>query len=71
VKCSHGSTVGRLDGDALFFLRARGIAEAEARRMLCGAFAAEIVERLPSEGLRERVGALVARAFDAGAEGTP
>ena len=44
VKCSHGATVGDLDETALFYLRARGIPEAEARRMLIEAFAAEAIE---------------------------
>ncbi len=38
VKCSHGATVGELDADQLFYLRARGIPEAEARTMLVRAF---------------------------------
>ena len=38
VKCSHGATAGELDANALFFLRARGIPEAEARAMLVEAF---------------------------------
>jgi Fe-S cluster assembly protein SufD len=44
VKCSHGATVGDLDETAMFYLQTRGIAEAEARRMLIEAFAAEAVE---------------------------
>ena len=38
VKCSHGATVGELDADQLFYLRARGIPEADARVMLIRAF---------------------------------
>jgi Fe-S cluster assembly protein SufD len=41
VKCSHGATIGDLDETAMFYLRARGIPEAEARRMLIEAFAAD------------------------------
>jgi Fe-S cluster assembly protein SufD len=44
VKCSHGATVGDLDENALFYLRARGIAEAEARHMLIEAFAADALD---------------------------
>ena len=44
VKCSHGATVGDLDEAALFYLRARGIPDEEARRMLIEAFAREPVE---------------------------
>ncbi len=52
VRASHGSTIGQLDADALFFLRARGIAESEARLLLTHAFASAIVEALRDPGLR-------------------
>jgi Fe-S cluster assembly protein SufD len=62
VKCTHGATTGRLDRDALFYLRSRGIGEDAARSLLTVAFAAEILERIPHEGLRRRLmGRLVAR----------
>ena len=51
VKCSHGATVGDLDETQLFYLRARGIAEAEARRMLIEAFAADALERIDEKAL--------------------
>jgi Fe-S cluster assembly protein SufD len=66
VKCSHGSTVGRLDEEALFYLRARGIAESPAREMLTYAFASEISQAVP-EALRGRVQQLVAAKLAAGA----
>jgi Fe-S cluster assembly protein SufD len=46
VKCTHGSTVGQLDADAVFYLRSRGIGEEAARSLLTYAFASEIVERI-------------------------
>ncbi len=52
VKCSHGATVGDLDEAALFYLRTRGIAEGEARRMLIEAFAADALERVEPTALR-------------------
>jgi Fe-S cluster assembly protein SufD len=55
VKCKHGSTVGRLDDDALFFLRSRGIGANEARQMLARAFASEVVDQIPWEPLREEI----------------
>jgi Fe-S cluster assembly protein SufD len=55
VRCSHGSTIGRLDEDALFYLRARGVGEADARALLTRAFAAEVTGRLRFEPLRERI----------------
>lgn len=53
VKCSHGSTVGELDSEQLFYLRARGLSEAEARRVLTSAFATTIVEQIADESLRD------------------
>jgi Fe-S cluster assembly protein SufD len=55
VKCKHGSTVGCLDDDALFFLRSRGIGASEARQMLARAFALEVVDQIPWEPLREEI----------------
>jgi Fe-S cluster assembly protein SufD len=54
VKCSHGSTVGELDPDHLFYLRSRGIGEVEARELLTTAFAATILERVQPDAVRER-----------------
>jgi len=59
VKCSHGATVGQLDEDALFYLRARGINEREARLMLIYAFAHEIINRIEVEPLQQRIDNLV------------
>lgn len=56
VKCNHGSTIGQLDDEALFYLRARGIGEEEARNLLVYAFASEIVDRMKIEAVREGVG---------------
>jgi len=59
VKCSHGSTVGQLDPDALFYLRSRGIPLSEARDLLMRGFAAEITRGLSVTSLAERVDDLV------------
>lgn len=53
VKCSHGSTVGQLNADALFYLRTRGIGEPLARRLLVAAFAQDVVGRMTSVPLRQ------------------
>ncbi len=50
VKCTHGSTTGQLDEEALFYLRSRGIGEAEAQALLTYAFAADVVERIRVPG---------------------
>lgn len=59
VKCSHGATIGRIDEDALFYLRARGIGEREARLMIMSAFANEVLSKIGSEALQERIEELV------------
>ncbi|WP_423129085.1 Fe-S cluster assembly protein SufD [Gaoshiqia sp. Z1-71] len=59
VKCSHGATVGQIDEDALFFLRARGINEFDARLMLMNAFAHEVVQEIRIDPLRDRIDELV------------
>jgi Fe-S cluster assembly protein SufD len=51
VKCTHGSTTGRLDETALFYLRSRGLDEEAARSLLTFAFGSEIVERVSGSDL--------------------
>lgn len=46
VRCTHGATVGQLDEESLFYLRARGIAQADARNLLIYAFARDVIERI-------------------------
>jgi Fe-S cluster assembly protein SufD len=55
VKAAHGATVGQLDERSLFYLRSRGIPQAEARSMLTAAFCRAVFESLPEEGLREHL----------------
>jgi len=55
VKCSHGSTTGQLDADAIFYLRTRGLSTTDAVRVLTEAFAGEIVDRVPHELLRDAI----------------
>ena len=52
VKCSHGATVGELDADALFYLRARGIGQAAAEALLIAAFIGEAIEAIEHEPAR-------------------
>jgi len=56
VKCSHGSAIGRVDENALFYLRTRGIDEATARALLVRGFAAEVLAALPEPALAEALG---------------
>lgn len=55
VKCTHGATIGQLNDESIFYLRARGIGEETARRMLIHAFAAEIIERIRNTSIREEL----------------
>ena len=59
VKCTHGATIGQLDDESIFYLRARGIGTDTARRMLIHAFAGEIIERIKHEGAREELDKVV------------
>ena len=55
VKCSHGSTIGQLDEEAIFYLRARGLSEDSAIRLLLNAFAADVLEHVGIESFRQLV----------------
>lgn len=61
VKCTHGATVGQIDEEALFYIRSRGINDAEARMMLMSAFAHEIISQIRVPVLSERYADLVER----------
>ena len=61
VKCSHGAAVGDLDEAALFYLRARGIPNGEARRMLVEAFVQEAAELVEPAPIREHLLSRIAR----------
>ena len=69
VKASHGSATGQLDEKALFYMRSRGIPEAEARMMLINAFMNDVLDGIAHEALRERLRCLVDRRLR-GAEST-
>ena len=58
ISCAHGSTAGELEEEALFYLRSRGIPEAEAKTILVEGFLAEVMEEF---GLNELAGAFRAR----------
>jgi len=59
VKCTHGATIGQLDSDSLFYLRARGIPEEQARSLLIYAFASEVVEGFKVDWLRDGLHSLL------------
>jgi Fe-S cluster assembly protein SufD len=63
VQCAHGSTIGELNREALFYLRSRGIDEQTARQLLISAFLDEAFETVPDEAAREGLRSLAADWF--------
>ena len=63
VMCSHGSAVGQLDEEALFYMRTRGIGIEEARRLLMQAFVADVIDGVRLEALKDRLHYLVEKRF--------
>ena len=59
VKCTHGATIGQLDNDALFYLRARGLDAPQARSVLIHAFASDLLNRIAIEPIRAQLDALL------------
>jgi len=54
VRCTHGATVGKLEEEPLFYLKSRGIPQAEAERLMVEGFFDPIMQRIPFEGVRGR-----------------
>ena len=52
VKCSHGTTTGQFDEEAIFYLQTRGISKESAKKLLIEAFADEVIDKVDSEELR-------------------
>lgn len=63
VKCSHGATTGRIDEEALFYLRARGIPEREARKMMIHAFTMEVAGVISLQSVVDHVENLIRAKF--------
>jgi Fe-S cluster assembly protein SufD len=55
VKCTHGAAIGQLDDEAMFYMRARGLTERDARYMLIHAYAGEVLEGITIEPLRQQL----------------
>ena len=64
VKCSHGCTVGQLNNDALFYLRARGISKKEAQALLLYAFANDAMQNIDIEPLKMKISRLLAEKLE-------
>ena len=63
VKCTHGATVGRLDEQALFYMKSRGVGRELARRLLTYAFAADVLETIEQDSVREELERMTLRRF--------
>ncbi|MFN5443296.1 MAG: Fe-S cluster assembly protein SufD [Crocinitomicaceae bacterium] len=61
VKCSHGSTTGQIDEEAIFYLRARGISEKSAKSLMINGFVGEVVDQISNEIVREQITKLMAQ----------
>jgi Fe-S cluster assembly protein SufD len=68
VKCTHGATVGRLDDAALFYARSRGVPQGAAERLLTYAFAAEVIEEVALEPVRNELDRLVLERLERAVE---
>jgi Fe-S cluster assembly protein SufD len=63
VKCTHGATVGRIDEIALFYMKSRGLSAATARDLLTYAFAAEVLEQIELEELKQELESMTMSRF--------
>jgi Fe-S cluster assembly protein SufD len=52
VKCSHGSTTGQLDEEAIFYLRARGLSRKSARHIMVSAFIGDVLDKITNENIK-------------------
>ena len=64
MACSHGSTVGAIDEDSLFYLASRGVPRKQAQDMLVLAFLAEAIEEIDNNDLAEDINARLAAWMD-------
>jgi Fe-S cluster assembly protein SufD len=64
VKCSHGSTTGQLDEEAIFYLRARGLSESSARQLMVGAFIEDVIQKIENEAVTERIHEILKERFN-------
>lgn len=58
VKCSHGTSTGKIDENAMFYLNARGIGKESAKKMLLSSFAQEVIYKIETESLRDKISSL-------------
>jgi len=65
VKCSHGCTIGRMDEQAIFYLRSRGVSEPEARRMMSHAFMTDVLDRIANADWRKHLEGMIDAKLEA------
>jgi Fe-S cluster assembly protein SufD len=63
VKCSHGSTTGQLDEEAVFYLRARGLSETSARALMVAAFVGDVLEKVEQPEVRSFIDQLLLERY--------
>jgi Fe-S cluster assembly protein SufD len=63
VKCSHGSTTGQLDDEAIFYLRARGISEKSAKSLMVSAFIGDVIQKVENEAVKEYIFGIIEEKF--------
>jgi len=64
VKCSHGSTTGQLDDEAIFYLRARGISEKAAKQLMVSAFIGDVLNKIENEKVLDFTRSILKERFD-------
>jgi len=64
VKCSHGTSTGKLDEEKIFYLLARGLSPQSAKKLLMNAFASEVVNTVKIEPLREYIEGKIFKTFE-------
>jgi Fe-S cluster assembly protein SufD len=68
VKCTHGATVGQIDRNSLFYMKSRGIDEDTSRQLLTYAFAADVLETIENETIRDELELVSRRRFTSSAD---
>jgi Fe-S cluster assembly protein SufD len=63
VKCSHGSTTGQLDDEAIFYLRARGLSEKAARNLMVSAFIGDVLDKIENQKVLENVQSIIQKKY--------
>ncbi len=64
VKCSHGSTTGQLDDEAIFYLRARGLSEKSAKQLMLTAFMSDVLDKITIPEVKAKVSKIINQRFN-------